>query len=133
MRNCVMLSRELIPPGQKFPTRPKPFIWRHYLWVSIMLVDILTLRSFEVGAASFVQILCPGWERNASTDPELREGLEVPLISTRDCVFLAAFYAESPFSCRVRFDLFHKRTVYDHGAMNSNESKRFELFRHHGN
>src|SRR5262245_17417719 len=56
--------------------------------VSPMLVDILTIGSFEGGAASLFRSFILGWEGNASPDPELREGLEVPLISARDCVFL---------------------------------------------
>src|SRR5215470_2431473 len=69
----------------------------------------------------------------ARTDPELRERSKIVLIRARDCVFSAAFYAEAIFSRGIRSNLFHKRAVYDHGAMNANESEWFEFFRYRGN
>lgn len=72
-------------------------------------------------------------KERAGTDPELREGFKIPFVGAGYYVFVAAPHAETIFSRWVRCDFHHKRRVYNHGAMNSNESEWLELLSRNGN
>src|SRR5580692_1272305 len=66
-----------------------------------------------------------------ATDLEFREGFEILFVTAGNCIFLAAFKAETVLSGRVWLDLYHKRGIHQRRTIDSNESVWFELFCHH--
>ena len=76
----------------------------------------------------FVNKWLIGGER-VRPDPEIRQGVEILLVSAGHGIFLPALDSQAVFSRRKRPDFFYQQDVYEDRSVNANESVGFERFR----
>src|SRR5215813_14157719 len=72
-------------------------------------------------------------DESVGANPEFCQGLQITLVSTGDCVFLASLDAKHVLSRGPRLNLFNEGTVHQHGSVYAYKSVGFQLFRHRRN
>src|SRR5712692_658535 len=65
-------------------------------------------------------------------EPERSDGMQILLVGARNIELLSSLDAQNIFTCVQKLDLFNKRRVDKHGAMNADESVRQEFLRDGG-
>ncbi len=96
------------------------------------LLSISRTEVTSISRSLFVNKWFIGGERGRP-DPEIREGVEIFLVSAGDGIFLSALDSQAVSSRRKRPDFFYQQDVYEHRSVNANESVGLERFRHDRN